>query len=110
MVSGSHNAHALPPASMKDLFKQRRKQSLASIESDPGIIDPRDPDPASVTFLAPSDQIRKTVLRDLELKFAKGAEAPDLLQPQDTLLPEAAFEINALPGTLLMLAIFPGSL
>jgi hypothetical protein len=95
---------------MKDLFKQRRKQSLASIESEPGIIDPRSPSPALVTFLAPSDQIPKAALQDLELKFAKGADAPDLLQTDDTRLPEAAFEINALPGTLLMLAIFPGSL
>jgi hypothetical protein len=48
-------------------------------------------------------------LQDLELKFAKGADAPDLLQTEDTRLPKDAFEINALPGTLLMLAIFPGS-
>ncbi len=110
MVSGSHDAHAVPPGSMKDLFKQRRKQSLESIESDRGIIDPRDPDPASVTFLAPSDQIQKAALQDLELKFAKGTEAPDLLHIQDSLLPGAAFEMSALPGTLLMLVIFVGSL
>ncbi|KIW10115.1 alkylated DNA repair protein AlkB [Exophiala spinifera] len=100
------DAHARPPDSMRDLFKRRRKQSPASIDSDVEIIDPYNPKATPVTFLPASEQCPHIELAMLEQEFAKGITIARLSAHVCDRFPSPAFEINALPGLL----VFPSLL
>ncbi|KAK6373959.1 hypothetical protein LTS17_007929 [Exophiala oligosperma] len=100
------DAHARPPESMRDLFKIRRKQSLASIDADLEIVDPHNPRATAVSFLQASDQCEKSELAMFEREFAKGIALPHISTPINDCWPLPAFEINTLPG----LFVFPSLL
>ena len=92
-----HDAHARPPPSIRELFKQWRKQDVTAIQATQHLVDSRNPDSSRVSAL-PESEIPE--LFDLEtitehLPSLADAPAPDHVDFE----PRKPFEINGLPGT-----------
>ncbi|KAK4941857.1 hypothetical protein LTR10_018333 [Elasticomyces elasticus] len=97
-----HDAHARPPEALRELFKQRRKQCLASIEADHGIIDPHNPDTDSTSLLTPSKRFQHVDVERLERTFACDALRYNLPLAPFVDKPMGAFVVKALPGLYIL--------
>ncbi|KAJ9612647.1 hypothetical protein H2200_004244 [Cladophialophora chaetospira] len=98
-----HNAHARPPASIRELFKEWRKRPASEIRSDPTLIDPLSPDPMRVSFLLHSETPQVTDLDTVVRDFCGHANTTSVSPGSP---PGRAFEIKGLPG----LQVFPSLL
>ncbi|KAI1626550.1 alkylated DNA repair protein alkB 1 [Exophiala viscosa] len=93
-----HDAHARPPDALRELFKQRRKQCLASIDAEHGIIDPQRPGADSTSLLSPPTQFQHGEIKCLERIYANDVLGYDLSLAPVVEAPNDGFEVNALPG------------
>ncbi len=94
-----HDAHAKPPDSMRNLFKDWRKRPLASIDAASDVIDPKQPSWDQITALPASFIPGKEVVQRLEHDFVGATPIHGLPHPSETLSSTPfAFEVKALPG------------
>ena len=101
-----HDAHARPPDALRELFKQRRKQCLASIDADHGVIDSHTSDAVPTSLLSQSKQFQHVDFKRLERIYANDVLEYDLSLASVVDAPDRAFEVNALPGMLMLVADF----
>lgn len=102
-----YDAHDRPPNTIRDLFKDWRKRSLAAIESDQSIIDPYQQNKSKVTLLPPSDLPLKDTLDHQILEFVGATETQALPQlPDNEPTLQSAFAVNTLPGTTTPLLVY----
>lgn len=87
----TYDAHARPPESLRNLFKDWRKKSLEDVESAQNVLDPFEPDQGKVHFLPGRSYLR------IDSDFINGTPQPDLLEVEEA--KPHAFEVVALPGT-----------
>lgn len=90
----THDAHAKPPDSVRELFKIWRQQSNSQSPLSNDLIDPYDPDPRKTSFLSLEipgqtelETMTKALFDDLDLSAYPDAESP-----------RTAFSINGLHG------------
>lgn len=90
------DAHARPPASIRELFKEWRKRPVSQIESDLAFIDPNNPDPLKVTFVLDFETRRSAELDAFSNSFCGEANTAAFASQKST--PGRAFEVKGLPG------------